>query len=330
MIPAMQKTTTNSSLKQLGMEIEKVPEAALFSHVSPDGDCLGSMLALGLALEILGKKVSYFNAGPLPYNLSFLPGVDRISTSLPEGISETLIFIDCAEAERAYSSIKEHFRGKKIFNIDHHVSNDYFGTVNWVDPGAAATGEMVYNLIRKLGVPISKDIAINLYTAIITDTGRFSFSNTTAKSFRIAAGLVKTGIDLVAINNILFEQKTLAQTKLLRKALTNLELLQNGTIAVIVLSQKDFEETGAEESLSEGLVNYARNIENVEAATLLKELDTKEIKVSFRSNSWLDVNKVAAIFGGGGHVRASGCTINQPLSKARESVISALEEALEN
>lgn len=325
----MQKKTTTSMLKQLIMEIEKVPDAALFSHVSPDGDCLGSMLALGLALESLGKKITYYNAGPLPSNLSYLPGIEQISSLVPDDLPDTLIFIDCAEAERSFSNVRDFFGQRQIFNIDHHVSNDHFGSFNWVDIGAAATGEMIYKMIRKLRVPITKEMAVNLYTAIITDTGRFSYSNTNSKSFKIAAELVKTGIDLVAMNNILFEQKSLAQTKLLRKALFNLELLQDGKIAVIVLSQKDFAETGAEENLSEGLVNYARNIENVEAAALLKELDHDEIKVSFRSNDWLDVNKVASRFGGGGHVRASGCSLNMPLSKAKESIILALEEALD-
>ncbi|MGI6449810.1 MAG: DHH family phosphoesterase [Desulfitobacteriia bacterium] len=324
----MEKKTQNRSLKQLILELEKVPEAALFSHISPDGDCLGSMLALGMALESRQKKIAYYNAGPLPNNLRFLPGIELVNTTLPRELPETLIFIDCAEAERAYSSLKNHFQGRKILNIDHHISNDHFGTYNWVDPQAAAAGEMVYKLIKKLGITITKEIAINLYSAIITDTGRFSFSNTTAKSFKIAAELVRTGIDLVAINNILFEQKTLAQTKLLKTALCNLELLQGGTIAVIVLSRQDFAEAGAEENLSEGLVNYARNIENVEAAAILKEIDSQEIKVSFRSNSWLDVNKIAAQFGGGGHVRASGCSIYQSLDKAKKIVVSALEEAL--
>jgi len=327
----MMKRTTISVLEQIGLEIEKVPETALFSHVSPDGDCLGSMLALGLALESLGKKVMYYNTGPLPENLRFLPDIDKISRVIPRELPETLIFIDCAEAERVESfSIKNYFQGKQVINIDHHVSNNLFGTLNWIDPGAAATGEMVYGLIKKLGAAITKDIAINLYTAIITDTGRFSFSNTTAKSFKIAAELVKTGIDLAAINSILFEQKTFSQIKLLHKALSNLELLENGKIAIIVLSQKDFEETGTEENLSEGLVNYARNIESVEAAALLKEIESEEIRVSFRSNTWIDVNKVASQFGGGGHIRASGCTVNTPLLTAKQAVISALEEALKH
>ena len=330
MILPMPKKTMNDTLKQIAIELEKVPEAALFSHVYPDGDSLGSMLALGLALERMGKKIYLYNAGPIPESLKFLPGVEKIRHSLPQEFPETIILIDCAEFDRIemIGLSKDNLIGKKIINIDHHISNDYFGTMNWIDSKASAAGEMIYRLVKKLGIRICKDIAVNIYTAIITDTGRFSFSNTTPGSFKIAAELVKTGIDLVYINNILFEQKTLAQTKLLYKALSNLELLQDGTIAVITLSMNDFETSGAEESLSEGLVNYARNIEKVEAAALLKEIYTLDIKVSFRSNSWIDVNTVAQKFGGGGHVRASGCTINLPLAEAKQNVIHALEEAL--
>lgn len=329
MIQPMPSTRT-SIAKNIAVELQKVPDAALFSHVYPDGDCLGSMLALGLCLEKLGKKVLYINASPLPENLKFLPGAGQIINYLPSELPETVIFIDCADLDRVgFSNFgKDMLAGKRVINIDHHISNDNFGTVNWIDYNAAATGEMIYQLIKKIGVTICKDIAVNLYTAIVTDTGRFSFSNTTPRSFRIAAELVKTGIDLVYINNIIFEKKTLSQTRLLYKALTNLELLQGGTIAIITLSKDDFEKCGAEESLSEGLVNYARNIENVEAAALLKEIDYAEIKVSFRSNSWLDVNMVAQKFGGGGHVRASGCTINSPLPEAKKIIISSLEEAL--
>jgi len=326
----MQKKATNDTLKQVAIELEKVTEAALFSHVYPDGDCLGSMLALGLALERMGKKIFLYNASPIPDSLKFLPGIEQITDSLPQQLPETLIFIDCADFDRIDINglTKDVLLGKKVLNIDHHISNDYFGTINWVDSKAAATGEMIYRLIRKLGIKIYKDIAVNMYTAIITDTGRFSFSNTTPKSFKIAAELVRTGIDLVHINNILFEEKSLAQTRLLYKALSNLELLHGGTIAIIALSKSDFETSGAEESLSEGLVNYARNIEKVEAAALLKEIDYSDIKVSFRSNSWLDVNEVAQKLGGGGHVRASGCTINLPFKEAKQKVIFALEEAL--
>jgi phosphoesterase RecJ-like protein len=331
-VKTMRERTAREDIekKQLFSIIKKVPEAALFSHDFPDGDCLGSMLALGLALEGMGKKVCYYNAGPFPKNLKFLPGFEKISSTIKEKLPETLIYIDCADQGRTAGIIglEDLVVDKQVINIDHHVSNDYFGSLNWVDSEAAATGEMIFALLKELGVRISEEIATNLYSAIITDTGRFSYSNTNPGSFKIAAELVETGIDLVKINNILFEQKTLPQIRLLHKALSNLRLNQEGSIALITLSQKDFSEIGADENASEGLVNYARNIENVEAAVLFKELEGNQIKVSFRSNSWLDVNKIAVEFGGGGHIRASGCTINAPLAEAVEIVVSTLEEAL--
>lgn len=319
----------NNDIKKIVETIRKVPEVALFSHVSPDGDCLGSMLALGLALENNGKKVSYYNWDPIPANLRFLPGIEKINNSLDCNCPQTIILVDCAEISRVELD-KKLLDSCYIINIDHHVSNDLFGDLNWVDSKASSTGEIIYALLKVLNVPINKEIATNLYTAIITDTGRFSYSNTTTKSFRIASELIKSGIDLVSINTKIFEQKSLSYIKLLYKALANLELLKNGKIAVITLSQEDFEQAGAEESLSEGLVNYARNIEDVEAAVLLKELDIRDIKVSFRSNNWLNVNQVAQRFGGGGHVRASGCTIKLPLAEAKEQIILVLEEALDN
>lgn len=325
----MAMTTRDNILKQIATEIHALSEAALFAHESPDGDCLGSMLALSLAMESIGKKTRLYNTGYLPGNLNFLPGVDRIiSVMPPEEFSDTLIFLDCAEAERAFGSFTgDILKDKTVINIDHHISNNGFGTINLVD-AAAATGELVYDLIMEMGVPISKDIAINLYTAIVTDTGRFSYSNTTVKSFQIAAELFQTGIDIVKINDTLFEKKSSAYMRLLQKALANLKLYHNSNAAMITLSNNDFEKAGADESMSDGLVNYARNIEGVEVAALLKEVAEGRIKVSFRSGSWLDVNAVAQKFGGGGHTRASGCTINASLAQAEKLIEKALEEAL--
>ncbi|UWG98534.1 bifunctional oligoribonuclease/PAP phosphatase NrnA [Dehalobacter sp. DCM] len=325
----MAKTMRNNILHELTAKINAISEAALFSHESPDGDCLGSMLALGLALETLGKKVQFYNTGYLPGNLNFLPGADRINAVMtPEEFSGTLIFLDCAEAERASSELTEDvLKDKTIINIDHHISNNGFGTINWVDE-AAATGELVYELIKELGVPISADIAVNLYTAIVTDTGRFSYSNTTVKSFQITAELYQTGIDIVKINEILFEKKSPSYMRLLQSALANLKVFHNGSAALIVLSMNDFQQSGADESMSDGLVNYARNIEGVEVAALLKEVAADKVKVSFRSSSWLDVNAIAGSFGGGGHQRASGCTVNATLQETERLIESVLGEAL--
>ncbi|MFA6808679.1 MAG: DHHA1 domain-containing protein, partial [Eubacteriales bacterium] len=187
---------------------------------------------------------------------------------------------------------------------------------------------MIYTLLKKMHNTFSVDVATNLYAAIVTDTGRFSYSSTTERTHMIAAELLKSGIKLAYIHNKLYEEKPLAYINLLYRALGNLELYNDGKIAVISVSKEDFTKSGAESNLSEGLINHARCIENVETAASLKEVKPLEVKVSLRSNLWLDVNKVANKFGGGGHVRASGCILHMTLSEAKEKIVAALEEAL--
>lgn len=275
----------------------------------------------------MGKKVHYYNPDSVPGNLKFLPGAEQIKNCLPDSPPEMMVYIDCAEIGRAASPPAEYHNVVTV-NIDHHISNTYYGSLNYVEPGAAATGEIVYQLLRKLSVTITKEIAINLYTGIVTDTGRFSYGNTTPKSLKIASELVKIGIDLVILNDTLFEQKTLPQIRLFQRALNSLEILNQGKVALLTLTKADFRETEAEASLSDGFVNYARNIDHVEAAVLLKEYSESEVKVSFRSNEWLDVNKIAHKLGGGGHVRASGCTLHDSLPIVKKQVLTVLEEAL--
>lgn len=307
-------------------ELRKAPEVALFSHVSPDGDCLGSMLALGLALKKLGKKVFLYNPDAVPHNLDFLPGAEKVQNELPHPLPRTLCFVDCTDLRRVNldpSQLPEH---TVILNIDHHISNLNFGTINWVKPGASASGEIVMNLIQELGVSLDQEIATNLYTAIVTDTGSFQYSNTTAKTHRQAADLMESGIDFLHIHHCIFDQKPLAQVELLRRGLTELKLYAEGQLAVMTLHQEDFEEAGATEGLSEGVINNARSIEGVEVAVLFKEIEPQKIRIGFRSNLWFNVNELAARFGGGGHKRAAGCTMETSLDEAKRSVIKAIEE----
>lgn len=309
-------------------ELRKAPEVALFSHISPDGDCLGSMLALGLALKRLGKRVKLYNPDEIPHNLDFLPGVQEVHKDLPESLPQTLCFVDCTDLQRTNLVSDQFPENVVILNIDHHISNHNFGTFNWVDPKASASGEIVMALIEELGVPLDHDIATNLYTALVTDTGSFQYSNTTAKTHLLAAKLMDAGIDLLHIHHLIFDQKPLAQVKLLSKGLSELELYSEGRLAVITLHKEDFEETGAKENLSEGVINNARCIEGVEVAVLFKEIEQRKIRIGLRSNLWFNVNELAARFGGGGHKRAAGCTMEVPLEEARKSVIRAIEEEL--
>jgi bifunctional oligoribonuclease and PAP phosphatase NrnA len=314
---------------QMAEELRKAPKVALFSHVSPDGDCLGSMLAIGLALEKMGKEVHLINPDPIPHYLSFLPGVNKVQRFLPEHLPQTLLFVDCGDLQRANLKLDQIPMGSIVLNLDHHVSNNNFGTINWVDVKASASGEIALALIRELKVELNQEIAMNLYTAILTDTGSFQYSNTTATTHRLAADLLESGINLVEVHHRIYDQKPLAQVKLLQCALTKLQLYLDGKCAIMSLSQEDFKETGADESLSEGLVNHARSIQGVEIAVLLKEVELGKVRVGLRSNLWFNVNETAARFGGGGHKRASGCTLNTSLKEAEQLIVRAIEEDMQ-
>ena len=308
--------------------LRKAPKVALFSHVSPDGDCIGSMLAMGLALEKLGKEVSFYNPDPVPSYLTFLPGSSRIRQELPSPQPKILMFVDCTDLGRVNMSRSEISGDSTVLNLDHHISNLFFGDFNWVDAQASAVGEVALTLINQLGVEIDLDIATNLYTAIVTDSGCFQYSNTTAQTHRLSANLLDIGVDMSRIHHNIFDQKPLAQIKLLQCALDGLEIHADGQLAIMILSAEDFKNSGAELELSEGLVNHARSIAGVEVAVLLKEVGPQEIKGGLRSNLWLNVNEIAALFGGGGHQRAAGCTLRIPMAEAKQGIITAIEEAL--
>jgi Exopolyphosphatase-related proteins len=315
-------------LSEMITKLRKASQVALFSHVSPDGDCIGSILALGLGLEKLNKQVYFFNSDPIPANLSFLPGADRIKNVLPVNWPEVLIFVDCTDIDRVHISDEDLPDDSILLNLDHHISNSYFGHINYIDSQASACGELAFYLLKEMGVGLDKEIATNLYAAIVTDSGSFQYSNTTAKTHCIAAELIDQEIDLVTIHSRLFNQKPLAYIKLLQRALASLQFYSNGQIAFISLSNQDFFECGAGDELSEGLINHARSIEGVEVAILIRERDTLDVKVVFRSNLWFNCNEVAVKLHGGGHKKAAGCSLKLPLAEAQMVVLKTVQEVL--
>ncbi|SHN71732.1 DHH family phosphoesterase [Desulfitobacterium chlororespirans] len=318
----------NSVITQMAEELRKASKVALFSHVSPDGDCIGSMLGIGLALEALGKEVAMFNPDPIPRNLSFLSGVDKITQSMPDPLPETLLFVDCADLQRVQLQREDLPADAVILNLDHHISNQNFGRINWVDSQAAASGELAYALVRRLNVELTQEIAANFYTALLTDTGSFKYSNTTAKTHQIAGELIEAGISLSDIHHFVFDQTPMVKLELLRRGLNQLQFFAEGQLGMMTLRKQDFEESGAEESLSEGLIDHARTVEGVEVAVLLKEAKPDVVRVSLRSNRWFDVNRIADSFGGGGHQRAAGCTLQLSLEEAKQKIRQTIEEEL--
>jgi phosphoesterase RecJ-like protein len=272
--------------------------------------------------------VTFYNPDPIPNNLQFLPGSSRVSQELPNPQSKTLMFVDCTDLQRVNLSKADLSEESTVLNLDHHISNQFFAHLNWIDAQASAVGELALTLIQQLGVEIDVDIATNLYTAIVTDTGCYQYSSTTAQTHRLTADLLDKGIDIISIHHHIFDQKPLTQLKLLQCALNGLEIYAEGQLAIMTLNLDDFRKSKAEQELSEGLVNHARSIAGVEVAVLLKEVGPQEIKGGLRSNLWLNVNEIAAQFGGGGHTRAAGCTLRIPMAEAKLNIISAIEEGL--
>ena len=296
------------------------------SHVNPEGDSLGSALALGGLLKKLGKKIQLVWDGPVPMAYRFLPGVKAVRHS-PSGLYDATFIVDCPTLSRIGRTQRFIDKRKPLCVIDHHISNERFGTVNWVDPEAAAVGEMVYFLFKMFKVKPDRNDATNLYTSIVGDTGSFRYSNTTPKIHRVAAELIALGVSPVAISNALYESSSLHSRRLLALALGTLRVDRGGKMAWIKVTQKMFSKCQATSQDSEGFVDYPRSLKGVQAAVLLRE-EAVGVKVSFRSKSGFDVNRIARRFGGGGHRAASGCFIREKLPKAEAMVLREIRKAL--
>ncbi|NLO88888.1 MAG: bifunctional oligoribonuclease/PAP phosphatase NrnA [Clostridia bacterium] len=303
-------------------------DLAVVSHTNPDGDAIGSTLALGLALENMGYNVQLVNQDNIPRIYSFLPGSDLIRSSFLF-IPDTIILLDCSDISRVGilgDTISS--SGRYIINIDHHVSNTFFGNANYIDTRAAATGEIIYNLINLLDCPINEEIATCLYTAIVTDTGSFQFENTTERTHIIAADLISKGIDLAIIRSFLWENIPPKSVKLQRKLLDTLEMDETQKIAWAVMPYEIYKEYESSLEHIEGFVNYPKSIEGVEIGLFFKEIEPNKVKVGFRSKSKVDVNKLAQKFGGGGHKRAAGCILEAPLKEVIEQVVKEAQKTV--
>lgn len=310
-----------STIEQLANWIAGQREIALVCHVSPDGDTLGSALALWRALLSLGKKAQVFCASSIPEMYSFLPGIEQVSNA-DEVKLRSVLCVDVASRDRMgkYEAILDECESACI---DHHGTNEGYCDVNVVEGEASATGVVVIKLLDALGVSMDREMATCLYAAISSDTGRFMYSLTNAEALRAGARCLEQPIDVDEIGFWLFRRRTLARNKLLAYALNHMFLTDSGRIAVIELPQSAYEESGAASGDAEGIVNYGIETSGVEVAIQAKEQNEKQTKFSLRSRGALDVSKVAARLGGGGHANAAGVTIDLPMDQA---VAQVLEE----
>jgi phosphoesterase RecJ-like protein len=300
--------------------------ALMLGHVHPDADVLGTLLALGVALEAAGWSVIYGGPHPAPGALGFLPGVERYRI-LPSvaGPLDVAVLTDCPNPGRTEGLIDQtKAAASVVVNIDHHPDNRRYGHVNWIDTSAAATGEMVYRLLVALGLPLTPGIATNLYTAIHTDTGSFRYSNVTPDTFRIAAELVAAGAEPAVVSSALYERRATDSLRWLGESLARVEVSDDGQVAWLALPGGAVPETFIE---SEELVNYPRSIASVRVACLLRERGGT-VKVSLRGKGDVNVNQIAARFGGGGHPNAAGFTVPGTLEPVTRDVLAAVRQAV--
>jgi phosphoesterase RecJ-like protein len=301
------------------------------SHVQPDGDAISSTLAAGWLLRKLGKRVTLLNEGDIPARLGFLPGFDAIASfklSPPQRKFDRVVAVDCADFRRIGLSAGCFAEDAKLLNIDHHPTNDAFGTVNLIRPNAAATAEILFELIEYAGLPLDSEAATVLYTGLLTDTGGFRYSNTSPRVMNIASQLLAAGAPAHQIADRLLERMSMPQIKLLQRGLNRLTFTPDGRIGWLYIVANDMAETGAEPEDLEGLVHYARNVDGVEVGILFKEMKDGSVKASLRSAGTVDVSAIAQMYGGGGHVRAAGCRVDGPLKEAMARVIRTIEEAM--
>ncbi|NLV58251.1 MAG: bifunctional oligoribonuclease/PAP phosphatase NrnA [Clostridiales bacterium] len=334
------KNPERYQMQELLSAIQKADSILLFPHVSPDGDTVGSTLALKMVLERMQKKVILVLDGVVPPNLFFLPDLYCFRTPQDVGTQLNLknanalaIAVDVADFGRLGSS-EALFRSIAVTaQIDHHGTNPAFAQINLVDEQAPATAILVSRLQQELGLPIEQGEAICLYTGLSTDTGNFVFENTNAEAFQLMGRLMEAGLPLAKYSRLLFKRKDRAFLRLLSKTLPTMTFFCHGEIAGLQLSLQDMRSAQATGENTEGLVDYAIDASGVKMAYFARETESGEVKVSLRALSPYRVDRVAALFGGGGHLLAAGCTLAPPLDEAverlREALVKAREGSLE-
>ncbi|CUH96136.1 hypothetical protein P22_2224 [Propionispora sp. 2/2-37] len=308
------------SFSRIAELLKTARKIILTGHIHPDGDCLGSLLALYHALVARGKEVQMLIDDNIPVTYHFLPGIEQIARPVVETTCDVLVVLDASDAERigrVAGMVKA-----PVINIDHHASNLKFADYWLLDNQAAATGELIFELLEELKCEITCDIAVCLYTAIATDCGFFRYANTTARTLRYAAFLIECGAQPHVISEYI-ETKPLTSIIALGQVLQTLEFYLDGKIASISIDR----ELGDSVQSTEGFINYPRTIEGVEVAIMFKADEENLIRISFRSKQ-VDVSKIALSFGGGGHVRAAGCTLAGTLAEVKASIVAAVSKEI--
>lgn len=322
------------SIKDISKLILESKKIGITYHVSPDGDAVGSALALLNALRYMGKNAYIISKDTIGANLKYLKLSEEITgeVSTPTDDTDLVMVLDCGNYERISADL-DNFKNV-IVNMDHHISNDKYGNVNYVDAKAAATAEIVYELLSELNINLKDgseetlDIGTCIYTSLVTDTGGFRHSNVTARTHKIASVLKEIGVENSTIYQNLFDNKDFSKIKLIGEVLRNMELVLEGKVTIIKITKEMVDKLGVSMDDTSDLISYGLQIKGAEVAFLIKETDTG-CKASLRSKSVVDVRSIAETFGGGGHVRAAGITLKgYTIEEGYEAVINEIEKVI--
>jgi phosphoesterase RecJ-like protein len=319
---------TNSAPEtpQIADAIRSRRRFVISSHSRPDGDSIGSQLAMAYALRALGKDVAIFNADPAPAPLMAFPGVPSITIAdRVEGDFDAAIIMECGDLARTGVKGLDRFF---VINIDHHPGNSAYGRINWFDARAAACGEMVFDLIRALGVPLTVEIATHIYLAILTDTGSFHYSNITPRTFDICREAIEAGVDPVLVARNVYDSNNMGRLKLFGAVLSAMQIDPTGRIAIVYLDHEMARAAGGTYEDTEGLINLPLTVKEIHAVVFFKQLEGDQYRVSMRSKGDIDIGAVAKEFGGGGHKNAAGCTVSGPIEALQRTFLDKMEQAI--
>jgi len=318
----------DEKLPQVVLALQRAQKVLITMHRGPDGDALGSALALACVLRQMGREVTVYNPDELPYNFRFLCGAGEVvKTVAADATFDVTIATDAGSFERLGPDVPKPPRRGLFLNLDHHMTTEPFGDVNYVDPAAASVGILAYKIIRGLGAPVTKDAAECIYASILADTGSFRYSSTDPECLRIAAELIEAGVEPWEMTVRVYEMQPLARMRLLAEVLGTLEV--HGKLATITITNEMMARTQSELDLTDGFINYARSVDGVEVAASFREpVDGGPWRVSFRSRGRVDVATIAAKFGGGGHHNAAGCSIEGDEGAVRARIAEEIERAL--
>ncbi len=296
---------SEATLAQVAAAIRERQQFVITSHAKPDGDAIGSQIAMALALQAMGKQVRVVDADPAPQPMRELPGVELIEvTRNVEDTGDAVLTMECGDITRPGV---EGLSGGFIINIDHHTGNTMFGALNWLDMSAAACGEMVFDLIAALGVTLTAEMATHIYLAILTDTGQFHYSHITPRTFEICRRCVEAGCDPTAVSRAIYDNNNLGRVRLFGAVLNAMRLNASGRVATLVMDRALAAACGGSYDDTEGLINFPLTVRAIEAVVFFKEHGPDDWRVSMRSKGAVNINAVAREFGGGGHINASGC-----------------------